>query len=344
MASSRKTLQLDLLQLNALKFYTSSNTPMPSSLVLTASGNGQTFFTSISSIVGSFFKTVDVPGENSLNAPSTNATLTITTNTPEVFISTNPVSTALYINVPVVSTIVSTILSIQTSTIQSIQASTMFNILNYPNIVSSVQYKGVSGIHGLSALATSPALSNSGTALFSSFQYNFSSMSRYINPNNSSRMYIDYYTNFTFAPVVAPSSISSLALYPDGNSSIKSVLSLSSHFIYVSGNSNVPVLKSGIQQYIPITSSYPYSVSSFLNHRVLSNGFIQPLKMEFDTTLMNCNVSLIHYISDGMASIKTTGGNDVFRTGLETSTFIINNSINDRNIVFVNINNSGNQF
>ena len=336
MASSRKTLQLDLLQLNALKFYTSSNTPLPSSLVLTASGNGNTYFTSISSIIGSFFKTVAVPGQNSLNAPSTNATLTVTTNTPEVFISTNFVSTVLYINVPVVSTIA--------STIQSIQASTMYNILNYPNIVSSVQYLGISGRQNVSTLATTTALSNSGSAQFSSFQYNFSSMSRYINPNNSTRMYIDYYPNFTFGPVIAPSSISSLALYPDGNSSIKSVISLSSHFMYVSGNSNVPVNKSGIQQYIPITSSYPYSVSSFLNPRVLSNGFIQPLKMEFDTTLINCNVSLVHYISDGMGSIKTTGGNDVFRTGLETPTFIINNSINDRNIFFVNINNSGNQF
>jgi hypothetical protein len=157
-------------------------------------------------------------------------------------------------------------------------------------------------------------------------------------------MYVEYYPNFTFGPVVTPSSISSLALYPEGNSSIKSVLSLSSHFMYDSGNSNVPVNKSGIQQYVPITSSYPYSVSSFLNPRVLSNGFIQPLKMEFDVSLINCNVSLLHYISDGVGSVKTIGGNDVFRSGLETSIFVINNSINEKNSVFVTINNSGNQF
>jgi hypothetical protein len=336
MASSRKTLSLDLLQLNALKFYTSSNTPIPSSFVLTASGNGNTYFTSISSIIGSFFQTISVPGQNNLNAPSTNATLTVTTNTPEVFFSTSPLSTTLYINVPVVSTII--------STINSIQASTMNNILNYPNIVSSVYYKGIVGRQNMSTLARENTLSNSGNAQFSSFQYNFSSMSNYINPNNSTRMYIEYYPNFTFGPVVTPSSISSFALYPEGNSSIKSVLSLSSHFMYVSGNSNVPVNKSGIQQYIPITSSYPYSVSSFLNPRVLSNGFIQPLKMEFDVSLVNCNVSLVHYISDGVGSIKTLGGNDIFRSGLETSTFVINNSINDKNSVFVSINNSGNQF
>jgi len=336
MASSRKTLNLDLLQLNALKFYTSSNTPIPSSLVLTTSGNGNTYFTSISSIIGSFFQTISVPGQSNLNAPSTNATLTITTNTPEVFLSTSPVSTTLYINVPVLSTIV--------STINSVQASTMNNILRYPNVVSSVFYKGITGRQNMSTFATNSILSNSGTAQFSSFQYNFSTLSSFINPNNSTRMYVEYYPNFTFGPVVTPSSISSLALYPEGNSSIKSVLSLSSHFMYISDNSNVPVNKSGIQQYVPITSSYPYSVSSFLNPRVLSNGFIQPLKMEFDVSLINCNVSLLHYISDGVGSVKTIGGNDVFRSGLETSIFVINNSINEKNSVFVTINNSGNQF
>jgi len=336
MASSRKTLNLDLLQLKGLTFYTSSNSPIPSSFVLTASGNGQTYFTSISSIVGSFFQTISVPGQSNLNAPSTNATLTVSTNTSEVFFSTSPLSTILYINVPVVSTII--------STINSVQASTMNNILKYPNVVSSVYYNGITGRQNMSTLATNNVLSNSGTSQFSSFQYNFSTLSSFINPNNSTRMYVEYYPNFTFGPVVTPSSISSFTVYPDGNSSIKSVLSLSSHFMYVSGNSNVPINKSGIQQYIPITSSYPYSVSSFLNPRVLSNGFIQPLKMEFDVSLINCNVSLVHYISDGVGSIKTLGGNDVFRSGLETSTFVINNSINDKNSVFVTINNSGNRF
>ena len=334
MATSRKTMFLDLLQLNALRFYSSSNTVIPSSLVLTAKGNGETYFTSISSIVGSFFKNVSVPGQVTIEASST-TTLNISSQTDEVFLSTN--SYTLFIGVPVVSTL--------RSTINTVMASTMYNILNYPNIVSSVTYTGISDRQNISTLATNSELSNSGTALFSSFQTSFSNMSQYINPNGSTRMFIDYYPSFTFSPVVTPSSISSFTLYPEGNSSIKSVLSLSSHFIYVNNTgSNVPVNKSGIQQYIPVTSSYPYSVSSFLNPRVLSNSFVTPMRLEFDTSVINSNVSIVHYISDGMGSIKTIGGNDVFRTGLESSTVLINTSINDRNILFVNINNSGNAF
>ena len=68
------------------------------------------------------------------------------------------------------------------------------------------------------------------------------------------------------------------------------------------------------------------------------------MRLEFDTSVINSNVSLVHYISDGMGSIKTVGGNDIFRTGLETSTFVINTNVADRNILFVNINNSGNAF
>ena len=334
MATSKKTMFLDLLQLNALRFYSPSNTAVPSSLVLTAKGNGETYFTSISSIVGSFFQNVSVPGQVIIQA-STNATLNVNSQTDEVFLSTN--SSTLFIGVPVVSTL--------RSTINTVMASTMYNILNYPNILSSVIYTGISGRQNISTLATNSALTNSGTALFSSFQTSFSNMSQYINPNGSTRMFIDYYPSFTFSPVVTPSSISSFTLYPEGNSSIKSVLSLSSHFMYVNNTgSNVAVNKSGIQQYIPITSSYPYSVSSFLNPRVLSNSFVTPMRLEFDTSVINSNVSIVHYISDGMGSIKTTGGNDVFRTGLEASTFVINTSINDRNILFVNINNSGNAF
>jgi len=322
---------LDILQLNALKFYSSSNSPIPSSLVLTAKGNGETYFTSISSIIGSFYQSIATPGQVTMNAPSTTATLNISSQTNEVFFSTNNISSILFIGVPVVSTL--------TSTIRSVQASTMFNILNYPNIVSSIAYNGISGRQNMSTI------SNSGNAFFSTIQTNFSNFSRYINPNNSSRMFVDYYPSLTFAPVVTPSSISSLALYPEGNSSIKSVISLSSHFMYVNNaGSNIPVNKSGIQQYIPITASYPYSVSSFLNPRVLSNTFVTPMRLEFDTTVINSNVSIVHYISDGMGSIKTIGGNDVFRTGIETSTFVINTNLNDRNILFVNINNSGNAF
>jgi hypothetical protein len=268
MATSRKSMFLDILQLNALRFYTQSNTPIQSSCVLVSKGNGETYFTSISSIVG-----------------------------------------------------------------------------NYSNVVSSINYTGVTGRQTVSTLATNNILTNSGNAVFSTLQTNFSNFTRFINPNGSSRMFVDYYPSLTFSPIITPSSISSLALYPEGNSSIKSVISLSSHFMYVnSSGSNVPVNKSGIQQYIPINASYPYGVSSFFNQRVLSNSFVTPIRLEFDTSVIDSNVSIVHYISDGMGSIKTIGGNDVFRSGFESSAFVINTNINDRNILFVNINNSGNAF
>ena len=352
MATSRKTSFLDLLQLNGLNFFTTSNTPIPSSFVLTASGNGQTYFTSISSIVGSFFQNVAIPGQTTINAPSTTMTLNISTQTNDVYFSTNNTSSILYITVPMVSTIASTIQyalpsTLQyalPSTIQYVQASTMYNLLNYPNIVSSFNYNGIIGRNSISTLANTNTLSNSGSALFSTLQTNFSSLSKYINPNNSSRMYVDYYPSITFGPVVTPSSISSFTLYPDGNSSIKSVLAISSHFMYVNNSgSNVPI-KSGVVQYIPITASYPYSVSSFLNPRVLSNSFVTPMRLEFDTKFITSSVSIVHYISDSVGSIKTAGGNDVFRTGLETSTIVINTNISDKNVVFVTINNSGNVF
>ena len=38
MTTARKTMQLDILQLNSLNFLTSSNTAIPSSFVLTATG------------------------------------------------------------------------------------------------------------------------------------------------------------------------------------------------------------------------------------------------------------------------------------------------------------------
>jgi len=308
MATSRKTAQFDLLQLNALKFYNSNNTPIPSSLVLTATGNGQTYFTSISSLTGNSFQTIAVPGQSVLSSP----TLTVSSLTSNIYLSTNNVDTILY-----------------------------FGYSNYPNVVSSLLYKGITGKLVMSTLATNNLLSNSGSAQFSSLQHNLSSFSTFINPNGSSRLFIDYYPNFTFGPVVAPSSISSFALYPEGNSSIKSVLALSSHLMFVNTTgSNVPILNSGVQQYMPINSSYPYSVSSFLNPRVLSNTFIQPMKMEFNTSFINSNISIVHYISDCITSIKTSNGNDVFRTCLETSTFVINNSINERNSLFVTITNN----
>jgi hypothetical protein len=52
----------------------------------------------------------------------------------------------------------------------------------------------------------------------------------------------------------------------------------------------------------------------------------------------------MHYISDGTALLKPTGGNDVFRSGFERSTIFINNSIGDKNSVVIHIANSGNQY
>ena len=67
-ATSRKTMQLDILQLNSLRFLTTSNTPIPSSLILTANGNGTTSFTSISSIYGNSFQNISVPGQNTISS------------------------------------------------------------------------------------------------------------------------------------------------------------------------------------------------------------------------------------------------------------------------------------
>jgi hypothetical protein len=92
-----------------------------------------------------------------------------------------------------------------------------------------------------------------------------------------------YHPNFTFSPVVTPSSISSLVFYPEGNSSIKNLIALSSHLIYVNATgSNIPINQSAVQKYINIDSSYSYGFSSFTN-RVTSNSFIQPIQFELDT-------------------------------------------------------------
>ena len=290
-ATSRKTMQLDILQLGKLNFLTTSNTPIPSSFILSANGNGTTSFVPISTLITDFYP----PGQK-------------------------------YV----------------ASTLQS----TMYNILTYPKITSSIYYKGNSGLTSMSTLANSVVLPNNGNALFSSFQYNFSSITKYINPNGSSRMFMDYYPNFTFSPVMEPSSISSVTLYPEGNSSIKNVISLSSHLVYTDANSNFPVIKSGMQQYIPITSAYPYGVSSFINPRILSNTYVTPMRFEVDTNVVssNLNFGFVHYISDGIGSLKTTNGNDVFRSGLDRTTLNINNNVGDKNSVFVTITNSGNQY
>lgn len=341
MAASRKTLNLDTLQLTNMRYLTSNNTSYPSSFVLYSVGNGSVGLGSISSLTNFGYINISVPGQALLNSSNTNSLLNISSLTTELTLSTNFISSVLFIGIPSLTSTIQ-------STINANQASTNFNFLMYPNLHSSIGYQGRFGLNNFSTLATSNTLSNSGSAQFSSLQYNFSNFSRYLNPNGSSRMFIEYYPNFTFSPVITPSSISSIALYPEGNSSIKNVISLSSHLMYVNNfGSNVPITQSGVQQYINVDSTYPYGLSSFLI-RPTSNYFIQPIQFELDTLAVrsNFNFSLVHYISDGTAAVKTNvlNGNDIFRTGLERPNFVINNSSNDKNIVFVTIANTGNQF
>lgn len=338
MATSRKTLNLDMLQLTNMNYLTSNNRPYPSSFILYSVGNGSIGLTSISSLTNIGYTTVSVPGQASLNSSNTSNILNINSLTSELLLSTSLISSTVFIGIPSLTSTIQ-------STLNANQASTNFNYLNYPSLHSSIFYQGRVGLNTLSTLATSVQLSNSGSAQFSSFQYNFSTFSRYLNPNGSSRMFIEYYPNFTFSPVVTPSSISSLALYPEANSSIKNVIALSTHLMYVnSSGSNVPINQSAVLQYINVTSAYPCGASTF--NRLTSNSFIQPIQFELDTLAVrsNFNFSLVHYISDGTASVKTVGGIDAFRTGLERTTFTINNSSNDRNVVFVTIANTGNQF
>jgi len=343
-ATSRKTMQLDMLQLNSLRFLTLSNTSIPSTLVLSANGDGTTSFISISSFT---YTNISIPGQTVLTATTTNGTLNLSSMSSELYLSTNSDGSALNIGIPsLTSTIASTIGYALPSTLNKlfpIMPSSLYNLLTYPNINSTIGYTGTKG-----NLLMSTASFGANVTVFSSFQYNFSNgFSKYLNPNGSSRVFLEFYPNFTFSPVITPSSISSLTLYPEGNSSIKNVISLSSHLMYYNPitNINIPVIQSGVQQYININSSYPYGFSSFTN-RPLSNSFIQPMQFELDSmaTRSNLNFSLLHYVSDGNALLKSTNGNDVFRSGFERATTFINNNIGDKNSVFIHITNSGNQY
>lgn len=337
MATSKKTLQLDLLQLNSLNFLTSSNTPIPSSFVLYARGNGTTSFDSISSIVSLGYNTITIPGQRTINSSNTSNVLTLSSLSRDLILSTTQISSIIHIGIPSLTSTIN-------STINSVVASTMFNILTYPNIYSSIYYRGNTGLTPFSTLANNASLSNSGSAFFSSLSYNFSSFSQYINPNGSSRVFVEYFPNFTFSPVVTPSSISSLALYPDNNSSIKNIISLSTHMIYTNAGSNVPVVQSGTQQYINLTSIKTFSTLTANYIRPLSNSFAQTINFELDSLAVrsNFNFGLLHYISDGVSAVKSDVGFDVLRTGFERPSTIINMSVNDRNIIFMRIINSGN--
>lgn len=286
MATSKKTMFLDTLQLNSLNFKTTNNSNIPSSFVLYSVGNGTTNFTSLSTLMNDFY----LPGQNY---------------------------------------------------VASTMMSTNYTALTYPNIISSLRYTGTSGVVNMSTLANNTTLSNSGNAFFSSFQVNFSNFTPYIKPNGSTRMYVDLYPNFTFSAVVAPSSISSVALYPEGNSSIKSLLAISSHFIYTTANgTNVALPESGTLNYIPLTSVYPYGLSS-LAQRPLSNIYNTPLRLDINSATVLTNSSntfgLVHYLSDATAFVKGPGF-DVARTGLERTT--VNVQFNNK--AYINLINSFN--
>jgi hypothetical protein len=286
MATSKKTMFLDILQLKSLNFKTANNSNIPSSFVLYSVGNGTTNFAPLSTLITDFY----LPGQNY---------------------------------------------------VASTMMSTNYSALTYPNIASSLRYSGTNGTINMSTLANNISYSNSGNALFSTFQYNFSNFTQYIKPNGSTKMYLDFYPNFSFSAVLTPSSISSVTLYPEGKSSIKSLLAISSHLIYTNTSGvNVTLPETGSMNYIPVTSAYPYGLSSLIQ-RPLSNTYNTPIRMEVNSGTVLSNSSntfgLVHYLSDAVAYIKGPGF-DVARTGLERSTV----NVQYNNKVFVNLYNSPN--
>ena len=148
MASSKKTLELDLLSLKALNFKNISNQNIPSSLVLSAVGNGTTIFTSISSIVGNPYDKISVPGQMTISSSLVNTTLTLSSIYSDLVLSTN-VSSIVY-----------------------------FNITTFPSIVSTLQYTGRSNAINMSTVDSAVTLVNTGTAVFSSLQLNLSNYKR----------------------------------------------------------------------------------------------------------------------------------------------------------------------
>jgi len=314
-ASSKKTLYLDWLQLKQLSFKSSSNTNIPSSFVLTAKGDGTTYFTSLSSINQMGFTDILVPGQTTLNS---NLQLNLSSFANDIVYSTNSVSSILYIG----------------TNISGSLASTMKNILTYPSFTSSINYLG-----NLGQTLLAPLTPNNPNANFTSLEFNASNFIQYINPNGSTRMFLDYYPTFIFSPVVAPSSISSITLFPEGHSSLKSLINISSHMYYTTGGSNITIIPSGVQQYMPITSFYGYGVSSA--SRYTSNVFNQHMKMQVDTSVLYSNpvktYNVMHYVSSSLV-FKAEG--NVIRTGLEDAN--TNIVVPFQNTVFVTLNNSAN--
>ena len=296
MASSKKTLELDLLSLKALNFKNISNQNIPSSLVLSAVGNGTTIFTSISSIVGNPYDKISVPGQMTISSSLVNTTLTLSSIYSDLVLSTN-VSSIVY-----------------------------FNITTFPSIVSTLQYTGRSNAINMSTVDSAVTLVNTGTAVFSSLQLNLSNYKRYINPNGTTRAFLDFFPYFQFPTLVAPSTISSFSLYPDGvNNTVKNYIPISTNVQYYD-NSNTIQSMSNNYNYMNVTSIYPYSVST--NTRLLSNTFNMPIKFELNTLLLsslnNPSIFLDHYMIDAVA-FKSNAPlyNNVGRSGFETQSVTI---------------------
>ena len=296
MASSKKTLELDLLSLKALNFKNTSNQNIPSSLVLAAVGNGTTRFTSISSIFGNPYDKISVPGQITISSSLVNTTITLSSIYNDLVLSTN-VSSIVY-----------------------------FNITTFPSIVSTLQYTGRSNLIAISTVDSAVTLVNTGTAVFSSLQLNLSNYKRYINPNGTTRAFLDFYPYFQFPTLVAPSTISSFSVYPDGvNSIVKNYIPVSTNLQYYD-NSNTIQTMSNNYNYMNVTSIYPYSVST--NTRLLSNTFNMPIKLELNTLLLsslnNPSIFLDHYMIDAIA-FKSNAPlyNNVGRSGFETQSVTI---------------------
>lgn len=293
MVTAKKTLELDLLSLKGLNFKNTSNQNIPSSLVLYAVGNGQTGFTSISSIAGNSFDKISVPGEVTISSSLINTTLTLSSIYKELTLSTST-SNVIFMN-----------------------------ITSYPSFTSTIQYNGLSGSKNMSTIDTFPSLLVTGTTIFSSVQLNLSNFIPYLNPNGSTRAFLEYTPSFQFPTVVAPSSISSFTLFPNSsNLLVRTNMAFSTNVKYYD-NTNTIQSMNGQEQYMAINSLYPYSIST--NTRLMSNTYNQPMKLELNTqtllSLTNKSIFLDHYVVDSMAykiGDSILGSNVSNRSGFET--------------------------
>jgi len=293
MASAKKTLELDLLSLKALNFKNTLNQNIPSSFVLYALGNGQTAFSSISSIIGNSFDKISVPGQATISSSLINTTLTLSSIYKDLTLSTST-SNVIFMN-----------------------------ITTYPSFTSTIEYSGLSGSRLMSTTSTVPTLSVTGTTIFSSVQLSLSNFIPYMNPNGSTRAFLDYTPSFQFPTVVAPSSISSVTLFPDSsNLAVRTNMLFSTNLQYYDNTNSIKSMN-GQEQYMAINSLYPYGTST--NTRLTSNTYNQPMKLELNTqtllSLSNKSIFLDHYVIDAMAfkvGDSILGSNVSNRSGFET--------------------------